>query len=105
MPFDPSLNYRPGGRSPARLALLEEGGHALLPVLRPEAAMERLQLLVVAAGVARRAEQRLDLAQRVRALLRERAGDLVDPGVEVVHDELDEPPRLGLAGRDRARRT
>src|SRR5262249_42616980 len=85
---------------PARLALLEERGDSLLSVLRREARDEGLHLALVVPEVPRVVEERLDLADRVRRLFRERLDVAHDSLVEIVDDELDEPPRLGRACGD-----
>ena len=57
------------------------------------------------ARVARVVEELLDLADRVRALPVERLDVPRDPFLQVVDDELDEPPRLGRFAPGCARRT
>src|SRR5438477_577946 len=65
-----------------------------------EAGRERRHLALVVPLVTGVAQQRFDLPDRVRALLVERVDVARDPGLEVVDDELDEPPRLGGLRRD-----
>src|SRR5262249_17482799 len=91
---------RAGSACPARRPLLEERRDALAPVLGGMKAPEGAGLGGVVAPLARLVEQPFELTPGRRTLRRERAGNLLDPRVEVVDDDVDEPPLGRLRRRD-----